>query len=161
MTAAAAGTVGKLRHDPFAMLPFCGYNMGDYFGHWINMGKNNDSSKMPKIFYVNWFRKDENGKFMWPGYGDNIRAIKWAIERVNGTAKAVDAPIGRLPVIEEFDVSGLDISKEDLAKLFTVDKEQGVAEVNEMREYYKIFGGTLPKELSAEADKAEERYKKS
>ena len=161
MTAAAAGTVGKLRHDPFAMLPFCGYNMGDYFGHWINMGKNNDSEKMPKIFYVNWFRKDENGKFMWPGYGDNIRAIKWAIERVNGTAKAVDAPIGRLPVVEEFDVTGLDISKENLAKLFTVDKEHGIDEVNEMREYYKIFEGALPKELSAEADKAEERYKKS
>lgn len=161
MTAAAAGTVGKLRHDPFAMLPFCGYNMGDYFGHWINMGKNNDSSKMPKIFYVNWFRKDENGKFMWPGYGDNIRAIKWAIERVNGTAKAVDSPIGRLPLVEEFDVTGLDISKENLEKLFTVDKGKGVEEVNEMREYYKIFGGTLPKELSAEADKAEERYKKS
>jgi phosphoenolpyruvate carboxykinase (GTP) len=161
MTAAAAGTIGKLRHDPFAMLPFCGYNMGDYFNHWINMGKNNDSEKMPKIFYVNWFRKDENGKFMWPGYGDNIRAIKWAIERVNGTAKAIEAPIGRLPVVEEFDVSGLDISKENLAKLFTVDKEQGVAEVNEMREYYKIFGPTLPKELSAEADKTEERYKKS
>lgn len=161
MTAAAAGTIGKLRHDPFAMLPFCGYNMGDYFGHWINMGKNNDSSKMPKIFYVNWFRKDENGKFMWPGYGDNIRAIKWAIERVNGTAKAVDAPIGRLPLVEEFDVTGLDISKENLAKLFTVDKEHGIDEINEMREYYKIFGNTLPKELSAEADKAEERYKKS
>lgn len=161
MTAAAAGTIGKLRHDPFAMLPFCGYNMGDYFGHWINMGKNNDSSKMPKIFYVNWFRKDENGKFMWPGYGDNIRAIKWAIERVNGTAKAVDAPIGRLPVVEEFDVSGLDISKENLQKLFTVDNGQGIDEINEMREYYKIFGNTLPKELSAEADKAEERYKKS
>nr|HMQ81074.1 phosphoenolpyruvate carboxykinase (GTP) [Ignavibacteria bacterium] len=161
MTAAAAGTVGKLRHDPFAMLPFCGYNMGDYFGHWINMGKNNDSEKMPKIFYVNWFRKDENGKFMWPGYGDNIRAIKWAIERVNGTAKAVDAPIGRLPLVEEFDVTGLDISKENLEKLFTVDKEHGIDEVNEMREYYKIFGNTLPKELSAEADKAEERYKKS
>ena len=161
MTAAAAGTVGKLRHDPFAMLPFCGYNMGDYFGHWINMGKNNDSEKMPKIFYVNWFRKDENGKFMWPGYGDNIRAIKWAIERVNGTAKAVDAPIGRLPLVEEFDVTGLDITKENLEKLFTVDKVQGIEEINEMREYYKIFEGALPKELSAEADKAEERYKKS
>jgi phosphoenolpyruvate carboxykinase (GTP) len=161
MTAAAAGTVGKLRHDPFAMLPFCGYNMGDYFGHWIEMAQKNDASKLPKIFYVNWFRKDENGKFMWPGYGDNIRAIKWAIERVNGTAKAIDAPIGRLPVTDEFDVSGLDISKENLAKLFTVDKEHGIAEVNEMREYYKIFGSTLPKELSAEADKTEERYKKS
>ncbi len=161
MTAAAAGTLGKLRHDPFAMLPFCGYNMGDYFNHWINIGKNNDNTKLPKIFYVNWFRKDENGKFMWPGYGDNIRAIKWAIERVNGTAKAIDAPIGRLPETDAFDVSGLDISKENLAKLFTVDKEQGVAEVNEMREYYKIFGTTLPKELSAEADKAEKRFKDS
>lgn len=159
MTAAAAGTVGKLRHDPFAMLPFCGYNMGDYFGHWINIGSKNDNAKLPKIFYVNWFRKDENGKFMWPGYGENIRAIKWAIERVNGTAKAVDAPIGRLPVIEEFDVAGLDITKENLEKLFAVDNEQGIAELNEMREYYKIFEGTLPKELSAEVDKAEKRYK--
>ena len=161
MTAAAAGTVGKLRHDPFAMLPFCGYNMGDYFGHWINIGKTHDAAKLPKIYYVNWFRKDENGKFMWPGYGDNIRAIKWAIERVNGTAKAVDAPIGRLPEAGDFDVSGLDITKETLEQLFTVDKEQGVAEVNEMREYYKIFGDTLPKELSAEADKAEKRFKDS
>ena len=161
MTAAAAGTVGKLRHDPFAMLPFCGYNMGDYFCHWINIGKTHDAAKLPKIFYVNWFRKDENGKFMWPGYGDNIRAIKWAIERVAGTGKAVDAPIGRLPEIDSFDISGLDMSKETLEKLFAVDKEQGVAEVNEMREYYKIFEGTLPAELSAEADKAEERYRKS
>ena len=159
MTAAAAGTVGKLRHDPFAMLPFCGYNMADYFAHWIKMGKSSDASKLPRIFYVNWFRKDENGKFMWPGYGDNIRAIKWAIERVNGTAKAVDAPIGRLPETDSFDVSGLDISKDNLEKLFAVDKELGIAEVNEMREYYKIFGDTLPKELSAEADKAEARYK--
>lgn len=161
MTAAAAGTVGKLRHDPFAMLPFCGYNMGDYFNHWISMGKNNDTSKLPKIFYVNWFRKDENGKFMWPGYGENIRAIKWAIDRVNGTAKAVDAPIGRLPVAGDFDISGLDITKETLEKLFTVDKEHGIDEINEMREYYKIFGDKLPKELSAEADKAEARYKNS
>lgn len=159
MTAAAAGTVGKLRHDPFAMLPFCGYNMADYFGHWINIGKNNDNDKLPKIFYVNWFRKDDNGKFMWPGYGENIRAIKWAIERVNGTAKAVDTPIGRLPHTTDFDISGLDISKENLEKLFTVDNSQGVAELNEMREYYKIFGDKLPAELSAEIDKAEKRYK--
>ncbi len=161
MTAAAAGTLGKLRHDPFAMLPFCGYNMGDYFNHWIETGKKSDSSKLPKIFYVNWFRKDENGKFIWPGYGDNIRAIKWAIERVNGTAKAVDTGIGRLPEVEAFDVSGLDISKNNLAKLFAIDKEQGLAELNEMREYYKIFGNTLPAELSAEIDKAEKRYKDS
>lgn len=161
MTAAAAGTIGKLRHDPFAMLPFCGYNMGDYFGHWINIGKTHDAAKLPRIFYVNWFRKDENGKFMWPGYGDNIRAIKWAIERVSGTGKAVDAPIGRLPEIDSFDISGLDMNRETLEKLFAVDKELGIAEVNEMREYYKIFEGTLPAELSAEADKAEARYKNS
>ena len=159
MTAAAAGTIGKLRHDPFAMLPFCGYNMADYFGHWINIGKNNDNDKLPKIYYVNWFRKDENGKFMWPGYGDNIRAIKWAIERVNGTAKAFDTPIGRLPLVEEFDVSGLEISPDTLKKLFTIDTEQGKAELEEMREYYKMFGDKLPAELSAEIDKAEARYK--
>lgn len=161
MTAAAAGTVGKLRHDPFAMLPFCGYHMGDYFNHWISIGKNHDNSKLPKIFYVNWFRKDENGKFMWPGYGDNIRAIKWAIERVMGTTKGVDAPIGRLPEVDSFDVSGLDITKDQLKQLFTVDKENGLAELEEMREYYKIFGDKLPAELSAEIDKAEKRFKES
>jgi phosphoenolpyruvate carboxykinase (GTP) len=161
MTAAAAGTVGKLRHDPFAMLPFCGYNMADYFAHWINIGKTHDAAKLPKIFYVNWFRKDENGKFMWPGYSDNIRAIKWAIERVNGDVKAVDAPIGRLPEADSFDISGLDISKDTVKKLFTIDKEQGIAELEEMREYYKIFGDKLPAELTSEIDKAEERYRKS
>jgi len=161
MTAAAAGTVGKLRHDPFAMLPFCGYNMADYFAHWIKTGKTHDAAKLPRIFYVNWFRKDENGKFMWPGYGDNIRAIKWAIERVNGNVKAVDAPIGRLPEADSFDISGLDMNRITLEKLFTVDKEQGIAELEEMREYYKIFGDKLPAELTAEIDKAEERYRKS
>jgi phosphoenolpyruvate carboxykinase (GTP) len=161
MTAAAAGTVGKLRHDPFAMLPFCGYNMADYFAHWIKTGKTHDAAKLPRIFYVNWFRKDENGKFMWPGYGDNIRAIKWAIERVNGDVKAVDAPIGRLPETDSFDISGLDMNRITLEKLFTVDKEQGIAELEEMREYYKIFGDKLPAELTAEIDKAEERYRKS
>jgi len=116
MTAAAAGTVGKLRHDPFAMLPFCGYNMGDYFNHWIKMGKKSDPSKLPKIFYVNWFRKDEKGNFMWAGYGENIRAIKWALERVNGSGKYVDSPIGRLPETDSFDVTGMDISKDTLLK---------------------------------------------
>jgi phosphoenolpyruvate carboxykinase (GTP) len=159
MTAAAAGTVGKLRHDPFAMLPFCGYNMGDYFNHWIKIGKKADNSKLPKIFYVNWFRKDENGKFLWPGYGDNIRAIKWAIERVNGTGKYVDSPIGRLPQADSFDVSGMDVSKDALARLFTVKNEDVINEVNEMREYYKKFGDNLPKELVNELDKTEKRAK--
>jgi phosphoenolpyruvate carboxykinase (GTP) len=157
MTAAAAGTIGKLRHDPFAMLPFCGYNMGDYFNHWINIGKTHDNTKLPKIFYVNWFRKDEDGKFLWPGYGENIRAIKWAIERVNGTGKYVDSPIGRLPDAGSFDVSGLDISKDSLEKLFRVNNDDVVAEVNEMREYYKKFGANLPDELSNELDKTEKR----
>lgn len=159
MTAAAAGGVGQLRHDPFAMLPFCGYNMGDYFNHWINIGKTHDNTKLPRIFYVNWFRKDENGKFMWPGFGDNIRPIKWALERVAGTGKFTDTPIGRLPEIESFDVSGLEISTDTLNKLFTVDKEQGIKEVAEMREYYKMFGDKLPAELAAELDETENRLK--
>lgn len=160
MTAAAAGTIGKLRHDPFAMLPFCGYHMGDYFKHWIEIGKKSSPDKLPKIFYVNWFRKDENGKFMWPGYGENIRALKWAIERVNGAGKYVETPIGRLPDTESFDVSGLNISKDNLKKLFSVSKEDGLREINEMREYYKIFGDRLPKELLAELDAQEERFSK-
>jgi phosphoenolpyruvate carboxykinase (GTP) len=139
------------------MLPFCGYNMGDYFNHWINIGKTHDNTKLPKIFYVNWFRKDEDGKFLWPGYGENIRAIKWAIERVNGTGKYVDSPIGRLPDAGSFDVSGLDISKDSLEKLFRVNNDDVVAEVNEMREYYKKFGANLPDELSNELDKTEKR----
>ncbi|HWR35831.1 MAG TPA: phosphoenolpyruvate carboxykinase (GTP) [Clostridia bacterium] len=158
-TAAAAGAVGTLRHDPFAMLPFCGYNMGDYFKHWIEIGKKSSHDKLPKIFFVNWFRKNEKGKFIWPGYGDNIRALKWAIERVNGTGKFVETPIGRLPAEGALDTDGLDISADDLKKLFTVDKEQGIKEVSEMREYYKKFGDRLPAELTAELDKIEERLK--
>jgi phosphoenolpyruvate carboxykinase (GTP) len=161
MTAAAVGKIGALRHDPFAMLPFCGYNMGDYFKHWIDIGKKHDNSKLPKIFYVNWFRKDENGKFIWPGYGDNIRAIKWVLERVAGTGKYIDTPIGRLPDSESFDISGLGIKKDTLRKLFGVDSEEGLAEIAEMREYYKIFGDKLPRELSAELDSAELRFNKA
>ena len=158
MTAAAKGTVGKLRHDPFAMLPFCGYNMGDYFKHWIELGKKADPKKLPKIFYVNWFRKDEKGDFMWPGYGENIRAIKWALERVDGKGKYVDTPIGRLPDVEGFDISELDVTKDTMQELFTVSKEEGMAEINEMREYYKMFGDHLPKELASELDAQEKRF---
>ncbi len=159
-TAAATGAVGTLRHDPFAMLPFCGYHMGDYFKHWIEIGKKSSPDKLPKIFFVNWFRKNEKGKFIWPGYGDNVRALKWAIERVNGTGKFVETPIGRLPAEGALDTDGLEISAEDLKKLFTVDKEQGLKEISEMREYYKKFGDRLPKELTAELDKIEARLKK-
>lgn len=160
-TTAAAGKVGQLRHDPFAMLPFCGYNMGDYFGHWIQIGRMAFPNNLPKIFYVNWFRKDENGKFMWPGYTDNVRVLKWVIERVQGTGKYIDTPIGRLPAEGALDTTGLDIKPETLKKLFTVDKDLWLGEVAEMREYYKIFGEHLPKELSAELDKIEKRLKSS
>lgn len=159
-TAAAAGAVGKLRHDPFAMLPFCGYNMGDYFGHWIQIGRMSTPEKLPKIFFVNWFRKDKDGHFMWNGYGDNIRALKWILERVDGTGKYVDTPIGRLPAEGAIDIEGMNMKPEDLKKLFTVDKDAWLNEVAEMREYYKIFGSRLPKELAAELDKIEERLKK-
>jgi phosphoenolpyruvate carboxykinase (GTP) len=159
-TAAAAGAVGKLRHDPFAMLPFCGYNMGDYFAHWIQIGRMSTQDKLPKIFFVNWFRKDDNGHFIWNGYGDNIRALKWILERVDGTGKYVDTPIGRLPAEGAIDVEGLDISPENLKKLFEVDKNAWVNEVEEMREYYKIFGDRLPKQLIEELDKIDERLKK-
>ena len=158
MTAAAAGTVGQLRHDPFAMLPFCGYHMGDYFGHWMEVGKKADASKLPKIFYVNWFRKDENGKFIWPGYGDNIRVLKWVFERLDGSGKADDKPFGKVPSKGALDVSGLGIPEEKLSGLFDISKEEGLAEVNEMREYYKKFGDKLPKELVTELDELEKRY---
>ncbi len=159
-TAAAAGAIGKLRHDPFAMLPFCGYHMGDYFGHWIQIGRMAMPNNLPRIYYVNWFRKDENGKFIWPGYGENMRVLKWIYERVSGTGKAVDTPIGRLPADGDIDVEGLNISHENCRKLCSVNKEEWIGEINEMREYYKIFGNKLPKELSAELDKIEERLKK-
>lgn len=160
MTAAAAGTVGKVRHDPFAMLPFCGYNMGDYFNHWLSIGKKADASKLPKIFYVNWFRKDENGKFIWPGYGDNIRVLKWVFERLEGKDVFEERPYGRIPKKGTLDFTGLNMNGNE-EKLFAITKEEGLAEVNEMKEYYKKFGDHLPKEMSDELEKLEERYKNS
>jgi phosphoenolpyruvate carboxykinase (GTP) len=160
-TSAAMHTVGQLRHDPFAMLPFCGYNMGDYFNHWLKIGKKADASKLPKIFYVNWFRKDEKDNFIWPGYGENMRVLKWIFERCNGKNNYVDTPIGRFPTKEGIDIAGMNLSVQDLAKLFTIKKEEGLAEVEEIRNYFKIFGDKLPKELSDEVNTMEERLKKS
>ncbi len=122
-TAAAEGKVGELRRDPFAMLPFCGYNMGDYMGHWIDVAKDKDQSKLPKIYYVNWFRKDENGTFVWPGFGENGRVLKWIVERLEGKAEGVETPIGILPTKEALDTDGLDLSDADLDFLLTVDKD--------------------------------------
>jgi phosphoenolpyruvate carboxykinase (GTP) len=157
-TAAATGTVGALRHDPFAMLPFCGYNMGAYFSHWLDMEKNNQSAHFPKIFYVNWFRKDEYGNFIWPGYGENIRVLKWIFERIDNKAVAVKTPIGLIPTTESLDLKGLNIQMEKLEKLLSVDAKAWKEEVNEIKEYFKIFGDKLPKALEEELSNLNGRF---
>ncbi|MEI6808316.1 MAG: phosphoenolpyruvate carboxykinase (GTP) [bacterium] len=149
-TAAAIGQSGVLRRDPFAMLPFCGYNMADYFAHWLSFTKKTDRSKLPKIFFVNWFRKDENGKFLWPGYGDNSRVLKWVCERVEGTAAAVSTPIGNLPTEGALDITGLKIDKADMSKLLAVDIPGWKKEAASIEEHYKQFGDRLPAGLREE-----------
>ncbi|MFD4655207.1 phosphoenolpyruvate carboxykinase (GTP) [Kitasatospora sp. NPDC058444] len=146
-TAAAEGTVGELRRDPFAMLPFCGYNMGDYFAHWLKVGAQADTAKLPKIYYVNWFRKDAEGKFVWPGYGENSRVLKWIVERLEGTGEGVETPIGVLPTVEGFDLGDLDLSKEDLDLLFTVDADIWRQEAALVPAHLETFGDHTPKEL--------------
>lgn len=158
-TAAATGAVGVLRHDPMAMKPFCGYHMGDYFGHWIEMGKIL-GDKAPKIFNVNWFRLDEDGKFMWPGFGDNFRVLEWIIKRCEGKADAVETPIGYLPRPEDINLEDLDMDMETLKKILTVDNDKWTAETKEIEEYYKIFGDKLPAELRAELEGLKERLAK-
>jgi phosphoenolpyruvate carboxykinase (GTP) len=159
-TAAAAGKVGQLRRDPMAMLPFCGYNMGDYFAHYLKVGQQ-QGAKLPKIYYVNWFRTDTDGKFMWPGYGENSRILKWVFERVNGTGHAIDTPIGRLPEPKDIDVNGLDIAPGTMQKLLEVDVDGWLAEVPLIREHFAKFGSHLPKGMTEEVDKLEERLKKA
>ncbi len=156
-TAAAEGKVGNIRHDPFAMLPFCGYNMGDYFSHWLSIGKKYGGNNLPKIFFVNWFRKDSRGNFLWPGYGENIRVLKWILERTENEDNAVKTPIGFVPRKDSLDVSGMEINKENLDALFYIDKKAWLAEVNEIREYYKIFGSHIPDELIYELNALEKR----
>jgi phosphoenolpyruvate carboxykinase (GTP) len=158
-TAAAAGKVGQLRRDPMAMLPFCGYNMGDYFSHWLKIGAT-PGAKLPKVFFVNWFRKDERGNFLWPGYGENSRVLKWVFERCDGSAKAVETPIGRLPRPEDLDTQGLDISPASLSKLVSVDIEGWLAEIALITQYFDKFGDRLPKELRDEVARLEQRLRK-
>lgn len=158
-TAAAAGTVGELRRDPMAMLPFCGYNMGDYFAHWLAMGKNTDASKLPKIFYVNWFRKDDDGGWLWPGFGENSRVLKWIVERVSGKGEAVETPIGYLPESGAIDTSGLDVTDEQMAELLDVDVEEWLNEIESIREHYARFEETLPEALSDELAALEARLR--
>jgi phosphoenolpyruvate carboxykinase (GTP) len=159
-TAAAAGKVGQLRRDPMAMLPFCGYHMGDYFRHYLDIG-NTSGAKLPKIFYVNWFRTDESGKFLWPGYGENSRVLKWVFERCDGTAHANDTAIGRMPSPTDIDSEGLKISSADLEQLLSVDAAGWQAEVPLIRKHFEKFGDHLPKELAQQVERLEERLKKS
>ncbi|WP_327728016.1 phosphoenolpyruvate carboxykinase (GTP) [Streptomyces sp. NBC_00487] len=146
-TAAAEGKVGELRRDPFAMLPFCGYNMGDYMGHWVDVAKGKDQAKLPKIYYVNWFRKNDEGKFVWPGFGENSRVLKWIVDRLDGKAEGVETPIGILPTPQALDTEGLDLSSSDLDFLLTVDKEVWREEAALVPEHLNTFGDHTPKEL--------------
>ncbi len=155
-TAAAAGKVGELRRDPMAMLPFCGYNMADYWAHWLEIGKKS-GAVLPKIYYVNWFRKSDGGDFLWPGFGENSRVLKWVYERCAGTVKATETPIGNLPAPGELDLDGLDIDADDLAELMKVDIDGWLGELPLIREYYEKFGDHLPKEFLAQLDKMKER----
>jgi phosphoenolpyruvate carboxykinase (GTP) len=151
-TAAATGQVGVVRRDPMAMLPFLGYNVGDYFAHWIDIGKGADAIKMPRIFYVNWFRRSPEGKFLWPGFGENVRVIKWALERIAGTATAVDTAIGRVPALDSLDTSGLDMSREQLEAALNVEPAEWRDEVDGIDEWFAKIGPALPSSMHDELD---------
>jgi len=151
-TTAALGKAGVMRRDPFAMLPFCGYHMGDYLAHWLSMAQRTDRSKLPKVFFVNWFRKSPEGKWLWPGYGDNSRVLKWICERVEGTGKAVPTPIGNLPTADALDMSGLKISATNIEQLESVDVAGWKTEADDIAAYYEKFGSKLPPALKKELD---------
>ncbi len=151
-TAAATGAVGVVRRDPMAMLPFIGYNAGDYFSHWISIGKENDASKLPRIFYVNWFRRDADGGFIWPGFGENSRVLKWVVERIDGQASAEETAIGHVPTPESLDTSGLDMTDEEVRACLRVDPEEWKAEIPQIQEWFERFGEQLPTVLWTELD---------
>lgn len=156
-TADITDKVGQVRRDPFAMLPFMGYHMGDYLQHWLNIGKQTTPDKLPKIYYVNWFRKNAKGKFIWPGFGDNSRVLKWIVERIAGTGKAVNTPIGNIPTLDAIDISGLSVSTEDMEELLKVDKEGWLAEIESIKANYESYGDRLPAELAEELAKLEKK----
>ena len=155
-TAAASGSIGELRRDPMAMLPFCGYNMADYWQHWVSMGETK-GAKMPKIYYVNWFRKDQDGGFIWPGFGENSRVLEWIFDRCEGTAEAVETPIGRLPTLDGLDFSGLDLSQDEIATLLKVDVEGWMSEIPLIESYYESFGDHVPEALWQELQSLKEQ----
>ena len=154
-TAAQAGAVGNLRFDPMAMLPFCGYNMADYFGHWLKLGSKAKPENLPQIFFVNWFRRDTDGRFLWPGYGENSRVLKWVFERIDGAAGAVETPIGNLPVVSDLDTSGLKVDAADMSTLLSLDTAGWLEAVPQIREHYATFGAKLPQQLTAALDSLE------
>jgi phosphoenolpyruvate carboxykinase (GTP) len=156
-TAAAAGEVGKLRFDPMAMLPFCGYNMADYFRHWLRVGREHDPSKLPKIFVVNWFRKDADGKFIWPGFGENIRVLEYICRRCDGEGETVETPIGLVPKREEIDTDGAAVSEEQMNELLTVDPEVVREQLPQTREFLDRFGEDLPDEINSQFEALEKR----
>ena len=155
-TAAAAGEVGKLRFDPMAMLPFCGYNMADYFAHWLKLGER-DGARLPKVFLVNWFRKDEDGKFIWPGFGENSRVLEWVFRRCDGEGETVESPIGLLPAEGELDTDGLEISEEAMRELLSVDADLIKQQLPQVREHLGRFGDRLPRQISEQLEALEER----
>ncbi len=156
-TAAAAGAVGNLRHDPFAMLPFCGYNMADYFAHWLSIGATAETDKLPKLFYVNWFRKSQDGRFLWPGYGENSRVLEWVFKRCSGDGEAVATPIGLLPTAEALRTDGLDIDAADLTTLLDVDVDGWRGDLASIRNYYEGLGERMPAELLDQLGELEKR----
>ncbi|MDA8435441.1 MAG: phosphoenolpyruvate carboxykinase (GTP) [Actinomycetales bacterium] len=151
-TAAAEGTVGELRRDPFAMLPFCGYNMADYWNHWLQMGRATDPEKLPRIYSVNWFRKDSSGNYIWPGYGENSRVLAWIVDRLEGIAGAHDTPIGRFPLADELNVDGLGIGEDVMSDLFHIERSSWLAEADMTYDYFGQFGDKVPSELYAQLD---------
>ena len=155
-TAAAVGAVGELRFDPMAMLPFCGYNMAEYFSHWLKL-REREGAQLPKIFHVNWFRKDDDGRYLWPGFGENSRVLAWIVERCAGRADAIETPIGLVPAQGALDTEGLDLSADDLAKLLAVDPAEWKAQLPQLREHFAEFGDDLPAELRAQLEALEKR----
>ena len=156
-SAVISDKIGQVRRDPFAMLPFIGYHVGDYLRHWLNIGKKTDPDKLPLLFSVNWFRQDDEDKFIWPGFGDNSRVLKWIAERCEGSADARETAIGYMPEAKDLDLSGLDIAKERLEEILTVDKDEWLAEASSIRENFAAYGQKMPAELWRELEALEER----
>jgi phosphoenolpyruvate carboxykinase (GTP) len=159
-TAAAAGDVGKLRYDPFAMLPFCGYHMADYFEHWLEIGRRGDASKLPRLFHVNWFRKDADGNFMWPGFGENSRVLAWIFRRCEGKADADETPAGYVPTVDGIDTADLDVDEATMAELLHADPDGLRQELPMIHEHFARFGDRLPQELRDQLEQLEARLGK-